>query len=753
MFVNRGVFVLATVFALVFCRHGGIVSADESRWALLVGIDRYQNADIAPLSGAVADARAVADALKRYCGFPEERVFLLTSDDPANRPTLGNIYARLEYVASRARPGDVFMFYFSGHGITRKGKSYLLTWESDINIPGLIERLSLPVEELNDYLSRIPASKVFIVMDACRDNPDAGRGRENNVLTEDFARGIRVEPSRTGGEITLSAKIYSCGVGQRAYEWPGRRRGFFSVAFQEALSGKAAGEDGVVTLDRLESYVHWRVPELVERNLGPGKSQVPWVDRSGAGAGEFVWSSFAVPEGGGGVKRPGLPPVGSVEVPGPAPVAPLERVSVGGSPPTVRLTETPSEEITLLTASNVSFRFEGTDDVGITGYRYRLDDGPVEETRRGRVTLRDVPSGVHTFQVQASDAEGNYSEPARFTFTVLANMPPAVEITAPPEGARVVGNGLRVRLGGSDEDGRITAWRCGVDDPGRMAEQDEPVFVFEELVDGTHTVFVQAVDDRGGVSAVATRKITYSYSPMPPIDMVSIPSGSFRMGDIQGSGDDDERPVHEVRISAFEMSAYEITQGQYEAVIGENPATGCGVTYDYPVNVNWYDAVKFCNKLSELCGLEKCYDEVSGKCDFGRNGFRLPTEAEWEYACRAGTETKYYTGNSESDLSRAGWYWDNSGGHTHPVGLKEPNAWGLYDMHGNVWEWCNDWYSWGYYSVSPSSDPTGPPSGFARVVRGGSWSRYARNFRSALRRGVTPSDTIYDLGFRVVRRP
>ena len=113
------------------------------------------------------------------------------------------------------------------------------------------------------------------------------------------------------------------------------------------------------------------------------------------------------------------------------------------------------------------------------------------------------------------------------------------------------------------------------------------------------------------------------------ISMVSIPGGTFRMGDIQGGGWSDERPVHTVRISAFEMSAYEITQGQYEAVMGENPSSFRGA--NHPVEqVSWYDAVKFCNKLSELSGLEKCYDESTWECDFSKNGFRLPTEAEWE---------------------------------------------------------------------------------------------------------------------------
>jgi len=247
------------------------------------------------------------------------------------------------------------------------------------------------------------------------------------------------------------------------------------------------------------------------------------------------------------------------------------------------------------------------------------------------------------------------------------------------------------------------------------------------------------------------------------ITFVTIPSGTFRMGNVENYGQySNEKPVHSVTLSAFEMSIYEITQGQYQSVMETNPAENRGVGDNYPVYyVSWYDAVRFCNKLSDAAGFERCYDESTWACDFSRNGFRLPTEAEWEYACRAGTETNFYTGNNISsdgltstDLDRAGWYWDNWGQmnkKTHVVGEKEPNAFGLYDMHGNVWEWTYDRY--GLYTSDDQTNPTGHPSGSGRVERGSSWRFNADWCRSAYRYGFDPSKKAPGLGFRVVHRP
>ena len=216
-----------------------------------------------------------------------------------------------------------------------------------------------------------------------------------------------------------------------------------------------------------------------------------------------------------------------------------------------------------------------------------------------------------------------------------------------------------------------------------------------------------------------------------------IPAGKFTMGD--ASGDEDETP-HEVTLTKpFKMGVHEVTQAQYEQVMGVNPSKYKGA--DNPVEtVSWEDAVEFCRKLSELPA-----EKAAG------NVYRLPTEAEWEYACRAGTTTKYSFGDDESELGDYAWYGVNSDQKTHPVGSKKPNAWGLYDMYGNVWEWCQDWYV--DYPSGSVTDPSGATSGSVRVIRGGSWDYPAEFCRSADRNWNGPSYRSYLYGFRVCLRP
>mgnify|MGYP003295223508 CR=1 FL=1 len=268
-----------------------------------------------------------------------------------------------------------------------------------------------------------------------------------------------------------------------------------------------------------------------------------------------------------------------------------------------------------------------------------------------------------------------------------------------------------------------------------------------------------------------------------PEGFVLVEAGTFQMG--SNDGYDSNKPVHEVTITKdFYMGIYEVTQAEYEEFCSYGssfPSSSYGDGDNYPAyNVSWYDALVYCNKRSETEGLTPCYSiddspnpEAWGEvpstyndpnrskwdaaiCNFEANGYRLPTEAEWEYAARAGDNTVdslTYSGTSDvNELEKYAWYYDNSDSTTHEVGKKEANAYGLYDMSGNVWEWCWNWYTDSYNTTTEGgSDPTGSSAGSYRVYRGGSWNYYSgscavsyRNFNYPFGRGSL-------LGFRVVR--
>lgn len=351
-------------------------------------------------------------------------------------------------------------------------------------------------------------------------------------------------------------------------------------------------------------------------------------------------------------------------------------------------------------------------------------------------------SGDH----QGAEAAMKRAAPLMPTFSIPASDDPTVLITngvcigsAPVKTSLLPGAHL-VAVVRRNSQGCAIFNKCGVFRPG--IAYNLPAVEFSPMKPPSKLIL--SADLRAALRSQLPLRVVNSIG----MAFVEIPAGEFMMGspDSDSDGTSDERPQTQVHITKpFYLGATEVTQGQYKEVMRRSPSHFKESGPDAPVEqVSWGDAQDFCRKLSELAEEKKA----------GRR-YRLPTEAEWEYACRAGSTGQYCIGNDESTLGDYAWYGKNSDGKTHQVGRKKPNGWGLYDVHGNVWEWCADWNGCDYYSSRRGKydhqpvDPSGPRTGSERVIRGGSWIISPGSCRTANRSGDSPDGRIIILGFRV----
>ena len=261
----------------------------------------------------------------------------------------------------------------------------------------------------------------------------------------------------------------------------------------------------------------------------------------------------------------------------------------------------------------------------------------------------------------------------------------------------------------------------------------DAVSVQETLENALKATARPASDDESETPTIILSKPLSEIANSIGMKFILIPAGEFRMG--SENGDNREKPIRKIIISQpFYLSKFPVTQAQWQIVMGNNPGRFKGELNRPVERVSWSDVQEFLRKLSER---------------EGGQGYRLPTEAEWEYSCHAGSTGEYCFGDDATTLKEYAWYGENAGGTTHPVGQLKPNAWGLHDMHGNVWEWVQDWY--GAYEAETVTDPSGPESGSYRVGRGGSWGSDAGSCRSVARGNGAPDDRDSTLGFRLLR--
>ncbi len=598
------------------------------RYALLVGVNNYDDAQITPLAGASNDARALEEALAQFGGFDRDRIVRLSSDQPdlARKPTRGNILRALSNVLKAVPSDGLLVLAFSCHGVERDGRAFLLPSDAQVNYDiSLLENTSLEVATIKkmirdkqDAKTKVTGvAQVVALLDACRNDPTSGKDLSVNPLTAAYNFDLR------NAGVRAFVTLYATSLGYRAYENRATNLGYFIGEVVAGLKGAAVNERGEVTLEALLRYVEDKVPTKVTLDLG--RDQQPYAVIEGYRASDLVLAVHNV--------SPAPAPTPAPVVSSPAPtLAPAVRMSAAG--------------------------------------------------------------------------------------VALAPLAPFTTVTL-------------------DANGKIT---------DRRPNQESWGYV-EDLGNGVK------------------------------LEMVEIPAGEFLMGeDAAGAADYEKEcsrwvnqnftkadcarwakwqtPQRRVRVNGFLMGKHEVTQKQWVAVMGGLPPNMASLGNEFKgddlpvVNVSWKEAQEFIRKLNE-------------KLKLSRSVYRLPSEAEWEYAARAGTRTPHTFGETISP-DTANYWWDNPHrnapkkehlGHPVKVGSYPANAFGLFDLHGNVWEWCeDDWHD--SYTGAPADGRAwvdSPSRGSNRVDRGGGWNSDAVGCRSAFRLRGTPGDRYINLGFRLLR--
>ncbi|MDD5675397.1 MAG: SUMF1/EgtB/PvdO family nonheme iron enzyme [Chitinivibrionales bacterium] len=429
------------------------------------------------------------------------------------------------------------------------------------------------------------------------------------------------------------------------------------------------------------------------------------------------------------------------------------------------------------TTNTITVQYSKTAETDFSSYKiYRSTDSTVDTTKELWATVSD--SGIinytnttpdsswqpRYYRVFQKDSENVWSVGSNVVYGNIVNRPPPAPVITYPasNGDSIWSDAILSWSKCPDPNGQSVKYRVLINRNNlgdtELATAIADTFVQLSHVDSLGISFKVIAYDSVGDSGAYSPARTAVVKNISIRGMRLVHAGTFSMGQAGVAV-----PVHDVTISKdFWMDTTVVTQQRYKAVMGTNPSHFTGDSTLPVETVQWYDAARYCNALSKMMGLDTCYQagtyswNATWACDFSKNGYHLPTEAEWEYACRAGSTTLYYWGDDTAGVDGYAWWNGNSGNTTHSVATKLPNAWGLYDMAGNVWEWCNDFD--GAYTSGPQIDPTGPTTGAMCVIRAcaytfanGSYVANVTDMQSAKRNASYQSGSSSTTGFRVVR--
>ncbi len=762
-------------------------------WVIAIGINEYEN--LSPLKYAKQDAEAMAAWFKQEAKFDKDYVFLFTEDSPpidkANppiptEPTYGHLrrFLRAQFENRKKpllKPGDNLWFFFAGHGERHRDQDYLMLSDSD---PGDVEHTAISVEYVTQRLRRSGADNVVLFLDACRDESRGGLG-----IGEEEYQGV----------ITF----YSCTANQKSWEVDELQHGSFTYALLEGL--QLQGEANCATVERLDQYLCYQVPKLNSRYKKPSqnpylKAEPPYKmyfilleqsatlkdveplkyqaslaeNKGNLLLAEQLWIRILA------VSRGDFDAIAAIQrIAVKKIIKPQDSTqkSVISTPETATLPRGEGVE-----ASETEIQKKEQHQQNLVQYRrsfsqaveqkFPLSESSLSKLRNLQQSLQLTEEEVSQIQ-QPIIAQKEAEQRKRREAERIRQQKEAERLQRQREEAeRQLLQQQEIQRRRLQEEAvtkpvpisrkQFLKW-AGLGSAGLLTavvareifKEEQPSTLVAEL--DYFKFETVTVDQKGEIVERDSNKQAKFFKEDlgngVTLDMVAIPGGKFLMG----TEDEEierlvkkfdteyfrvEKPQHEVTVQPFFMGKYLITQAQYQQVMGKNPSHFKGD--DRPVEqVSWDDAVEFCQRLSKQTGRE----------------YRLPLEAEWEYACRAGTTTSFHFGETiTTDLANYDGnytYANEPKGEfrqqTTPVGSFPPNAFGLYDMHGNVWEWCQDDWQDNYEGASKDGSARTLGAGSNKVVRGGSWYFPPIDCRSAFRVSLSRDDRSYIIGFRVVR--
>ncbi len=687
-------------------------------WAIVVGINQYRF--LQPLRYAKRDAETMQVFLSQTAGF--DRIFLFTDDSPelggkTTEPFRNNLLRVLRQIFEKPfmTDGDNFWFFFSGHGMRHQEQDYLMPLDGD---PEDVEHTGISTHLIANYLRSCGADNAVMILDACRS--------EGKKSGEGIGRQTEAEARQTG-----VISIFSCSPEQYSYEIEAIGQGAFTSALLEGLGirGRCA------TVERLNQYLANRVPELVQQHLGRAR-QIPY--------------TIAEP-----LDRSHL-----ILMPQHASLADIATLKNDAYRAQIKQDWDLAQRLWIRVLAAASGQdMEAIEALQMIAVNRHVGIIPESSHRGTELTVTPTKS--------ASDATASPDSEQLSTPTSLDQSEIFADGLAGLEAATGV-DLSRPQLITSEQAGKAAAYAHKM----KRASENAKKFYKAATDVSTHSVkqtppanspFLNAhnssislqsfsfevvtVDAQGKESNRRAGQAEFFAEDLGngiTLEMVKIPGGSFSMGspETEKERDIDESPQHTVNVPSFFIGKFAVTQAQYQAVMESNPARFKGEKR--PVEkVSWNDAVEFCNKLSQQTG----------------RTYRLPSEAEWEYACRAGTTTPFHFGetitSALANYNASYIYQSESKSEyrrqTTEVGTFPPNAFGLYDMHGNVWEWCQDlWHD--SYQEAPNDGRAwlSENKELPRLVRGGSWFNNSWLCRSATRSFYVAGRRSYYVGFRVV---